>query len=81
VRNYSDGVELNCGCPQKWALQEGIGAALIDKSDLACEIIKETRKRLNYDPEFTIAAKIRIHDDIRLDFSFNKSKIYQAPLK
>jgi tRNA-dihydrouridine synthase 4 len=25
VQPYSDGVELNCGCPQRWAIQEGIG--------------------------------------------------------
>jgi tRNA-dihydrouridine synthase 4 len=65
VRNECDGVELNCGCPQKWAIQEGVGVALIDKSELVCEIVKETRKRLDYDPEFTVAVKIRIHEDIK----------------
>ncbi len=35
-----DGVELNCGCPQKWAIQEGIGSALIQKNDLICEMVK-----------------------------------------
>ena len=27
---YVDGVDLNCGCPQTWACQEGIGAGLIE---------------------------------------------------
>ena len=24
VHKHCDGIELNCGCPQKWAMQEGI---------------------------------------------------------
>lgn len=65
VRNCADGVELNCGCPQKWAIQEGVGAGLIDKNDLVCEMVKETRKRLNYDKDFTVAVKIRLHENLR----------------
>jgi tRNA-dihydrouridine synthase 4 len=65
VRHCSDGVELNCGCPQKWAIQEGIGAALIENNTLICEMIKEARRRSNYSNEFTVAAKIRLHVDIK----------------
>ncbi len=65
VRNFSDGVELNCGCPQRWAIQEGVGSALIEKNSLVCEMIKETRRRLGYDKDFTVAIKIRLHPDIK----------------
>ena len=65
VRNHCDGVEINCGCPQRWAIQEGIGSALIEKNDLICEMVKETRKRINYDKDFVIAVKIRLHQDIK----------------
>lgn len=65
VRGSSDGVELNCGCPQKWAIQEGIGSALVEKNDLICEMVKEARRRLNYDKDFTVAVKIRIHDNFK----------------
>lgn len=65
VRHCSDGVELNCGCPQRWAIQEGIGAALVEKNELVCEMLKETRRRLQYDKDFTVAIKIRLHTDIR----------------
>ena len=65
VRNYSDGVELNCGCPQRWAIQEGIGSGLVDKNELVCEMVKEARRRLNYDKDFVVAIKIRLHTDIR----------------
>jgi tRNA-dihydrouridine synthase 4 len=33
IAPHVDGIDLNCGCPQKWALQEGIGASLIDPVD------------------------------------------------
>lgn len=56
---------INLGCPQRWALQEGIGAALIEKNSLICEMVKETRKRLNYDRDFTVAVKIRLHENIK----------------
>ena len=65
VRNYSDGVNLNCGCPQRWAIQEGVGSAMIDKAELVCEMIKETRKAIDYDKDYSISIKIRIHDDIK----------------
>lgn len=31
VKNYVDGVDINCGCPQQWAYKEGIGSALLRK--------------------------------------------------
>ena len=65
VHAHCDGVELNCGCPQKWAIQEGVGAALINKNALVCEMVKETRKRVNYDENFTVAVKIRLHENIK----------------
>jgi tRNA-dihydrouridine synthase 4 len=67
VQAHCNGVELNCGCPQKWAIQEGVGAALIEKNALVCEMVKETRKRLNYDKDFTVAVKIRLHTDLKYE--------------
>ena len=29
VRPYCDGVDLNCGCPQRWAIQDGFGCCLL----------------------------------------------------
>lgn len=64
VQPYCDGVNLNCGCPQKWAAKEGIGAVMINKGDLICEIVKDAKRRLNHDKEFTVSVKIRIHDKL-----------------
>jgi tRNA-dihydrouridine synthase len=64
------------GCPQRWALQEGIGAALIEKNSLICEMVKETRKRLNYDQDFTVAVKIRLHENIKY-YLTNKTNMFK----
>jgi len=42
-----DGVDINMGCPAKTVTQNGSGAALIGKSDLAVEIIKKTKQGIN----------------------------------
>ncbi|CAG8634619.1 21441_t:CDS:2, partial [Cetraspora pellucida] len=40
VVGYVDGIDLNCGCPQKWALNEGIGAHLMDRPELVKDMIR-----------------------------------------
>ena len=42
VLNYSDGIDLNCGCPQSWAVKEHIGAWMITQPQLIKDIIKTT---------------------------------------
>ena len=64
VSNYCDGVDLNCGCPQRWAQQEGIGACLINKPDYISDLIKQTRNRICRG-DFSVSIKIRIHSDIQ----------------
>ena len=39
-----DGIDINMGCPAKTVTQNGSGAALIGKPDLAIEIIKKTKQ-------------------------------------
>lgn len=64
VEKYADGVDLNCGCPQRWALQDGIGACLIDKPEFVADAVKQTRRKVT-NSKFSVSVKIRIHDDIR----------------
>lgn len=42
-----DGIDINMGCPAKTVVQNGSGAALIDKPDLAVEIIQATKKGID----------------------------------
>ena len=61
VSNYCDGVDLNCGCPQGWALREGIGSALIDKPEFIADLVRQTRNQCRDD--LIVSIKIRIHAD------------------
>lgn len=64
---YCSGVDLNCGCPQSWACAESIGAALMERRELVCEIIraaKQTIMRDGFEGRRTMSIKIRIHRDL-----------------
>ena len=42
-----DGIDINMGCPAKTVTQNGSGAALISKPDLAVKIIQATKKGID----------------------------------
>ncbi|KAI8612004.1 hypothetical protein BC830DRAFT_1068169 [Chytriomyces sp. MP71] len=78
--HYCSGVNLNCGCPQKWAIGEGIGCALMEQPELVKSMveaaqhkIKSSHARLSdgVTPP-TCSIKIRIHDDIRRTIDYVK---------
>ena len=56
-------MDLNCGCPQRWAQKEGIGACLINNPQFVREVVTQTRARVS-DPQFSVSVKIRIHNDL-----------------
>jgi tRNA-dihydrouridine synthase len=53
-----DGIDINMGCPAKTVTQNGSGAALIGKPDLAVEIIQATKKGI----DDWFSGKIKITD-------------------
>jgi tRNA-dihydrouridine synthase 4 len=63
VMPYVDGVDLNCGCPQTWACQEGIGAGLMKDPQGVREMVRGVKARVGQD--FCVSTKIRIHADLR----------------
>ncbi|KAF4819433.1 tRNA-dihydrouridine(20a/20b) synthase [Colletotrichum tropicale] len=80
---YVNGVDLNCGCPQSWACAETLGAALMEKRELVCDMVIETRQRLANDgwhvgkerdidsPKGrSVSVKIRVHKDLRRTMDF-----------
>lgn len=69
VYRYSDGVDLNCGCPQRWAIAEGYGVHLLSHPELVRDMVHQTRNRL-CDSNFTTSVKIRICQDIRKTVDF-----------
>lgn len=62
ISPWVDGVDLNCGCPQSWAIKEGIGCALQDGPDLVASIVRAAKSRLG--PTKSVSVKIRIHKDL-----------------
>ncbi|KAM6202285.1 uncharacterized protein ACDL77_011767 [Rhynchocyon petersi] len=60
---YSNGIDINCGCPQRWAMAEGYGACLINKPELIQDMVKQVRNQVE-DPRFSVSIKIRIHNDL-----------------
>ena len=70
VAKYCNGVDINCGCPQPWAIKEEIGSALLKKPQVICDIIQQVKRRtspvkLSDGAEFPISIKIRIDSDLR----------------
>ena len=72
ISPYVDGLDVNCGCPQKWAYHEGIGCALLRKPELIRDMIRQVKGRVGWD--FPVSIKIRVDPDLkyvrrRLSFS------------
>lgn len=63
IAPWVDGVDLNCGCPQSWAIKEGIGCALQDSPELVAEIVRAAKARLRGQGK-SVSVKIRIHKDL-----------------
>lgn len=61
VRKHALGVDINCGCPQRWAVKECIGAWLSGKPEIVKSMVQETRKLT----KVPVSIKIRLRDDIR----------------
>jgi tRNA-dihydrouridine synthase 4 len=58
IAPYVDGLDVNCGCPQKWAFHEGIGCALLRKPELVADMIRATKDRMGWG--WPVSIKIRI---------------------
>uniref|UniRef100_A0A8C4RPZ6 tRNA-dihydrouridine synthase n=2 Tax=Erpetoichthys calabaricus TaxID=27687 RepID=A0A8C4RPZ6_ERPCA len=64
VAPFANGIDLNCGCPQRWAVSDGYGACLINKPELVRDMVRQVRNQVCI-PKFSTSIKIRIHRDIR----------------
>ncbi|GAA28153.2 tRNA-dihydrouridine synthase 4-like [Clonorchis sinensis] len=40
---YCEGIDLNCGCPQKWAMESSLGSALLRKPELIAALVRAAR--------------------------------------
>lgn len=63
---WVDAVDINCGCPQRWAIQERIGAHLMTEPELVRDMVREVRARAN----IPCSIKIRSTGDDRKTIEF-----------
>ncbi|SJM86853.1 probable tRNA-dihydrouridine(20a/20b) synthase [NAD(P)+] [Zygosaccharomyces bailii] len=61
VAPFCDGIGINCGCPIREQVREGIGCALIYNGELLCSMVSAVKKK--YGDKLRLETKIRIHDD------------------
>lgn len=54
------GIDLNCGCPEKFSLSGGMGAALLSQPHLTASIVKALRSTVP--THVTVSCKIRLHE-------------------
>lgn len=70
IHPYVDGIGLNCGCPIKEQVREGIGAALMSEPELVASMVKAVKDK--YGDKVCLETKIRIHSDINETIEFVK---------
>jgi tRNA-dihydrouridine synthase 4 len=63
ISPYVDGLDINCGCPQKWAYHEGIGCALLRKPELVRDMVRCVQDRLGWN--WPVSIKIRVDPDLQ----------------
>lgn len=73
IHPFVDAIGINCGCPIKEQVREGIGAALMSEPDLVADLIKAAKGK--YGESICIDTKIRIHSDINQTVEFAKKVV------
>lgn len=63
VMPYVDGVDLNCGCPQRWAMSTGYGSAMLMDPELMRDLTATIRR--NAPASFSVSVKLRIQRPLR----------------
>ncbi|ODQ82926.1 hypothetical protein BABINDRAFT_170040 [Babjeviella inositovora NRRL Y-12698] len=62
IHPYVDAIGLNCGCPIKEQVREGIGAALMTEPEKVARMVQAVKEK--YGSKVLIETKIRIHKDL-----------------
>lgn len=74
IHPYVDGIGLNCGCPIREQVREGIGAALMSEPELVSSMVKAVKDR--FGDKVCFETKIRIH--LNLDETIKFVKMVEA---
>ncbi|EDW03156.1 tRNA-dihydrouridine(20a/20b) synthase [NAD(P)+]-like [Drosophila grimshawi] len=68
---YVDGIDLNCGCPQSWAIAKGYGCGLLRQPDQMRDMIQCLRRTLP--TGFSVSVKMRLLQGSDSDISLQKT--------
>ncbi|XP_077291543.1 dihydrouridine synthase 4 [Arctopsyche grandis] len=60
---YADGVDLNCGCPQRWAMKDGYGCSLLTQPEIIHDLVRNFKNNLPND--ISVSVKIRLLNDLK----------------
>lgn len=69
VSPFCDAIDINCGCPQKWAMREGIGSALLEKPELVADMVQCIRNAVPGEL-IPCVVKMRVYDDTAKSVDF-----------
>ncbi|ESL10212.1 hypothetical protein TRSC58_02059 [Trypanosoma rangeli SC58] len=67
---YCDAIDLNCGCPQRWVIKEGLGSALLHKPEIVADMVRCIRNGLSGGVSLPCAVKMRVNEDVRRSVDF-----------
>ncbi|KAG8345461.1 putative Dihydrouridine synthase (Dus) [Trypanosoma vivax] len=70
VASWCDAIDINCGCPQRWVMAEGLGAALLGRPEVVADTVRCVRNALGSGVELPCVVKMRVTDDIRRSVDF-----------
>ena len=62
VAPFVDGVDLNCGCPQRWAMSDHYGAYLVTKPQLVCDLVSSVKRACC---DLPVSIKIRVQEELK----------------
>jgi tRNA-dihydrouridine synthase 4 len=63
IAPHVDGVNLNCGCPQSWAIKENLGCQLMEEPELVASMVRAAKSILAPLGK-SVSVKIRIAKDL-----------------
>ena len=69
VSPFTDGIDINCGCPQKWAMKDGYGSALLERPELVADMVSCVS---NSGAGVPCVVKMRVYDDLKTSVEFAK---------
>ncbi|ETN67283.1 tRNA-dihydrouridine synthase [Anopheles darlingi] len=76
VYPYVDGVDLNCGCPQRWAMAAGYGSAMLKTPERIVDLLSTVRR--NMPNTFSVSVKVRLLSNQSMKSTIDMCRMLEA---